>query len=59
MKRDDTEKILSELARKVGRSIRSEAASVKKLLLARYREEMTHAKSDAKTIIARKSSGKA
>ena len=59
MKKDATEKTLSALSKKVGQSVRTEAKSVKKTLLASFRKEMSHAKADARTIAGRKSGGKA
>jgi len=59
MKKDATEKALSALSKKVGQSVRSEAKLVKKTLLASFRKEMSHAKTDARTIVGRKSAGKA
>jgi len=59
MKKDATEKTLSALSKKVGQSVRAEAKLVKKSLVASFRKEMSHAKTDARTIVGRKSAGKA
>lgn len=59
MKMDATEKTLLALSKKVGRSVRAEAKTVKKTLIASFRKEMSHAKTDAGTIVGRKSAGKA
>ena len=59
MKKDTTEKTLSALSKKVGQSVRAQAKSVKKSLIASYRKEMSHAKTDARTIVGRKCTGKA
>jgi hypothetical protein len=59
MKHDSTEKTISALSKQVGISVRAQAKTVKKSLLASYRKEMSHAKTDANTIVGRKCSGKA
>lgn len=59
MKMDATEKTLLALSKKVGKSVRTEAKTVKKKLIASFRKEMSHAKTDAGTIVGRKSAGKA
>jgi len=59
MKYDSTEKTLSAISKQVGNSVRAQAKSVKKSLLASYRKEMSHAKTDAITIVGRKCSRKA
>jgi hypothetical protein len=55
MKMDATEKTLLALSKKVGKSVRTEAKTVKKKLIASFRKEMSH----AGTIVGRKSAGKA
>ena len=59
MKKDATEKTLLALSKKVGRSVRAESKTVKKTIIASFRKEMSHAKTDARTIVGRKSAGKA
>lgn len=59
MKKDVTEKNLSALSKKVGQAVRAETKLVKKTLLASFRREMSHVKTDARTIAGRTSTGKA
>jgi len=58
MKKDATEKTLSELSKKVGQSVRAQAKSVKKTLIANLRKEMSHAKADTRNLVGGKYAGK-